>query len=105
MPASFCATAADASLIFLKLVLSVPGYNAAASAVVCSFVATCCAAVGVPVPLNTASASSSDKMKRRYVNKTRKAVEYFRDRHPKYKSLLKQLESIEAKWDKEGKHM
>jgi len=50
-------------------------------------------------------ASSSDKMKRRYVNKTRKAVEYFRDRHPKYKSLLKQLESIEAKWDKEGKHM
>ena len=47
----------------------------------------------------------SDKMKRRYVNKTRKAVEYFRDRHPKYKSLLKQLESIEAKWDKEGKHM
>ena len=44
-------------------------------------------------------------MKRRYVNKTRKAVEYFRDRHPKYKSLLKQLESIEAKWDKEGKHM
>ena len=50
-------------------------------------------------------ASTSDKMKRRYVNKTRKAVEYFRDRHPKYKSLLKQLESIEAKWDKEGKHM
>jgi len=50
-------------------------------------------------------ASSSDKMKRRYVNKTRKAVEYFRDRHPKYKSLLKQLESIETKWDKEGKHM
>ena len=50
-------------------------------------------------------ASKSDKMKRRYVNKTRKAVEYFRDRHPKYKSLLKQLESIEAKWDKEGKHM
>ena len=50
-------------------------------------------------------ASSSDKMKRRYVNKTRKAVEYFRDRHPKYKSLLKQLESIEAKWDKEGRHM
>jgi len=50
-------------------------------------------------------ASSSDKMKRRYVNKTRKAVEYFRDRHPKYKSLLKQLESIEAMWDKEGKHM
>jgi type I site-specific restriction-modification system R (restriction) subunit len=50
-------------------------------------------------------ASRSDKMKRRYVNKTRKAVEYFRDRHPKYKSLLKQLESIEAKWDKEGKHM
>jgi len=50
-------------------------------------------------------ASSSDKMKRRYVNKTRKAVEYFRNRHPKYKSLLKQLESIEAKWDKEGKHM
>ena len=50
-------------------------------------------------------ASSSDKMKRRYVNKTRKAVEYFRDRHPKYKSLLKQLQSIEAKWDKEGKHM
>jgi hypothetical protein len=50
-------------------------------------------------------ASSSDKMKRRYVNKTRKAVEYFRDRHPKYKSLLKQLKSIEAKWDKEGKHM
>jgi len=49
--------------------------------------------------------SRSDKMKRRYVNKTRKAVEYFRDRHPKYKSLLKQLESIEAKWDKEGKHM
>jgi hypothetical protein len=51
------------------------------------------------------NASTSDKMKRRYVNKTRKAVEYFRDRHPKYKSLLKQLESIEAKWDKEGKHM
>ena len=50
-------------------------------------------------------ASTSDKMKRRYVNKTRKAVEYFRDRHPKYKSLLKQLESIEAKWGKEGKHM
>jgi len=50
-------------------------------------------------------ASSSDKMKRRYVNKTRKAVEYFRDRHPKYKSLLKQLESIETKWDEEGKHM
>ena len=50
-------------------------------------------------------ASMSDKMKRRYVNKTRKAVEYFRDRHPKYKSLLKQLESIESKWDKEGKHM
>lgn len=50
-------------------------------------------------------ASRSDKMKRRYVNKTRKAVEYFRDRHPRYKSLLKQLESIEAKWDKEGKHM
>ena len=50
-------------------------------------------------------ASRSDKMKRRYVNKTRKAVEYFRDRHPKYKSLLRQLESIEAKWDKEGKHM
>lgn len=50
-------------------------------------------------------APMSDKMKRRYVNKTRKAVEYFRDRHPKYKSLLKQLESIEAKWDKEGKHM
>jgi len=50
-------------------------------------------------------ASTSDKMKRRYVNKTRKAVEYFRNRHPKYKSLLKQLESIEAKWDKEGKHM
>jgi len=50
-------------------------------------------------------ASTSDKMKRRYVNKTRKAVEYFRDKHPKYKSLLKQLESIEAKWDKEGKHM
>ena len=50
-------------------------------------------------------ASRSDKMKRRYVNKTRKAVEYFRNRHPKYKSLLKQLESIEAKWDKEGKHM
>ena len=50
-------------------------------------------------------ASTSNKMKRRYVNKTRKAVEYFRDRHPKYKSLLKQLESIEAKWDKEGKHM
>jgi hypothetical protein len=50
-------------------------------------------------------ASSSDKMKRRYVNKTRKAVEYFRNRHPRYKSLLKQLESIEAKWDKEGKHM
>ena len=50
-------------------------------------------------------ASKSDKMKRRYVNKTRKAVEYFRDRHPKYKSLLKQLQSIEAKWDKEGKHM
>ena len=50
-------------------------------------------------------ASTSDKMKRRYVNKTRKAVEYFRDWHPKYKSLLKQLESIEAKWDKEGKHM
>jgi hypothetical protein len=50
-------------------------------------------------------ASKSDKMKRRYVNKTRKAVEYFRNRHPRYKSLLKQLESIEAKWDKEGKHM
>ena len=50
-------------------------------------------------------ASTSDKMKRRYVNKTRKAVEYFRNRHPRYKSLLKQLESIEAKWDKEGKHM
>ena len=50
-------------------------------------------------------ASTSDKMKRRYVNKTRKAVEDFRDRHPKYKSLLKQLESIEDKWDKEGKHM
>ena len=50
-------------------------------------------------------ASKSDKMKRRYVNKTRKAVEYCRNRHPRYKSLLKQLESIEAKWDKEGKHM
>jgi hypothetical protein len=50
-------------------------------------------------------ASTSDKMRRRYVNKTRKAVEYFRNRHPRYKSLLKQLESIEAKWDKEGKHM
>lgn len=50
-------------------------------------------------------ASRSDKMKRRYVNKTRKAVEYFRNRHPRYKSLLKQLESIEAKWDKEGRHM
>jgi len=28
-----------------------------------------------------------------------------RDKHPRYKSLLKQLQSIESKWDKEGKHM
>jgi len=44
-------------------------------------------------------------MKRRYINVTGNAVKYIRDKHPRYKSLLKQLESIEAKWDKEGKHM
>ena len=49
--------------------------------------------------------SMSDKMKRRYVNVTGNAVKYIRDKHPKYKSLLKKLQSIEAKWDKEGKHM
>jgi hypothetical protein len=50
-------------------------------------------------------ASMSDKMKRRYINVTGSAVKYIRDKHPRYKSLLKQLQSIESKWDKEGKHM
>jgi len=50
-------------------------------------------------------ASMSDKMKRRYINVTGNAVKYIRDKHPKYKCLLKQLESIKANWNKEGKHM
>jgi|DEB0MinimDraft_10_1074344.scaffolds.fasta_scaffold83042_2 hypothetical protein len=50
-------------------------------------------------------ATTVDKMLRRYRNTSRKVVEYARDKHPRYQSLLKQAKAIEAMWDKQGKHI
>ena len=56
------------------------------------------------IPDKVTDAQAGNKWLRRYHNTMMDVATYIRDKNPQYRSLLRKAESIERKWDIEGKY-